>query len=436
MKLDVYINSEMVGALEQAEINRYIFTYSPDARPDQAISLIMPVRTESWISYGLHPVFQTSLPEGALRLYLERKYSKAFTSFGDIELLSVIGSHLIGRLRLAPHGSPLSDDTKSESIETLLRAGSTNLLEHFLASRAEFSGVSGAFPKFLAKSPTSTSSVSDRTTFVFDKWLVKGNNDSNPDLVLNEYFGLRLSEAVGLNTPEYMLSDDAQRLLIRRFDFNKEGLSLGLEDMCSLFGFPSSQKFTGSVERIINTINSLCPPGIASQARHEFYRQYLTCMAMRNGDAHLKNFALIYDDISAPRLSPAYDMVTMSAYAPKDKRGDALDMPALSFGGSHRWFSEKSVKELAARCLINLTEQNKVAEALIGGFRATGHELRQYATQERPQAAPIAKRLLELWSHGIAVHSNDVSSELKVLADSIDMHGFDDVYIPQERQRF
>jgi hypothetical protein len=44
----------------------------------------------------------------------------------------------------------------------------------------------------------------------------------------------------------------------------------------------------------------------------------LNC-ALRNGDAHLKNFGIVYDDVQGEaRLAPVYDLVTTSVYLPKD----------------------------------------------------------------------------------------------------------------------
>lgn len=41
--------------------------------------------------------------------------------------------------------------------------------------------------------------------------------------------------------------------------------------------------------------------------------------ALRNGDAHLKNFGIVYDDVQGEaRLAPVYDLVTTSVYLPKD----------------------------------------------------------------------------------------------------------------------
>jgi len=76
MTLDIYVQDKKVGVLDQTGITSFVFTYLPDTPRDLAVSLLMPPRTESWTSPFLFPVFQVSLPEGALRQTLERFFAK------------------------------------------------------------------------------------------------------------------------------------------------------------------------------------------------------------------------------------------------------------------------------------------------------------------------------------------------------------------------
>ncbi len=65
----------------------------------------------------------------------------------------------------------------------------------------------------------------------------------------------------------------------------------------------------------------------------------LNC-ALRNGDAHLKNFGIVYDDIQGEaRLAPVYDLVTTSVYLPKDSL-------ALTLNGSTKWPTAKELRKL------------------------------------------------------------------------------------------
>ena len=120
MKLDIYVKGVMAGVLDQTGVSEYVFTYLPDASPQNPVSLLMPVRSQSWISSFLHPVFQISLPEGALRQSIERHFAKHFERFSDTEMLAVVGENLVGQLQAVPHGQALANHPPSESLASLL----------------------------------------------------------------------------------------------------------------------------------------------------------------------------------------------------------------------------------------------------------------------------------------------------------------------------
>ncbi|MEL5367340.1 HipA domain-containing protein, partial [Serratia nevei] len=65
-------------------------------------------------------------------------------------------------------------------------------------------------------------------------------------------------------------------------------------------------------------------------------RRLLANILLANGDAHVKNWSMIYPNQTDVRLSPAYDIVTTLAYIPveseaalnmaKEKRWDRISM--------------------------------------------------------------------------------------------------------------
>jgi len=83
LKLDVYVDNVLTGTLDQVDLTQYVFSYQGGVDPKKMVSLLMPVRTQSWVHRFLHPVFQVSLPEGVLRQLLTKNYSKQFPRFGD-----------------------------------------------------------------------------------------------------------------------------------------------------------------------------------------------------------------------------------------------------------------------------------------------------------------------------------------------------------------
>ena len=74
---------------------------------------------------------------------------------------------------------------------------------------------------------------------------------------------------------------------------------------------------------------------------------------VQNGDAHLKNFGLLYKNIQQIDLAPAYDVVCTTAYIPND-------IPALHLLGSKKWWSKKFLLKFAIEsCELTPKEAQK-----------------------------------------------------------------------------
>ena len=94
----VWTDAQRAGLLDRLDSSGSTFAYDPRAPSPRAVSVTMPVRLQSWdVRYGLPPIFEMNLPEGALREYLTRKFRKAVGSFDDFDLLGVVGRSQIGR---------------------------------------------------------------------------------------------------------------------------------------------------------------------------------------------------------------------------------------------------------------------------------------------------------------------------------------------------
>ena len=62
-------------------------------------------------------------------------------------------------------------------------------------------------------------------------------------------------------------------------------------------------------------------------------RRLLANILLANGDAHLKNWTLIYPDAIVPKLAPAYDILSTLPYV----RGETGI--ALNLGRQKKWYS-------------------------------------------------------------------------------------------------
>lgn len=97
----------------------------------------------------------------------------------------------------------------------------------------------------------------------------------------------------------------------RRFDVQGDGTKLRMEDFASLAGIASGKgsdaKYDSSYEEVAGLIKTFVPAWRVEMVK--FFRVILFDFLFSNGDAHLKNFALLETQDGDFKLSPAYDLL-------------------------------------------------------------------------------------------------------------------------------
>jgi len=230
---------------------------------------------------------------------------------------------------------------------------------------------------------------------------VKTNDADHPELTVLEFFGMKVARAMGLTTATARLSEDGEELFVERFDIDADGASLQFEDMCSLLGLAARDKYAGSIERVVRTVRDLVEPEIADVSCSNLFGQYLLAASIRNSDAHLKNFGVLYSPESRPQLAPVYDMLTMGAYAPRSNNGDAFDGMALTLCGTKRWPRKPEIESFARLCRISAAEEAAWHGRLSAAISLVSKEVAEFSC--RKVSAPTLhrlRRMLELWSIG------------------------------------
>jgi serine/threonine-protein kinase HipA len=301
--------------------------YLPEADDVRAVSLTMPMRLTSYEQdYGLHPIFEMNLPEGALRERLRLTFAKETGKFDDLDILAITGRSQMGRIRYTARDAELDEEVPFQAVDEILaRRRDGSLLAHLIQRFAAYSGISGVQPKVLIRDESEATALRQSrgrasqsfrgATHIVKFW----HPDEFPQLAANEFFCMKAAERAGLDVPRLRLAEDGAALVVDRFDLTADGRFLGLEDFCVLNGKHTSEKYDGSYERaVFRRLKDYVTDAEAwrDDAERLFMLFALNC-AIRNGDAHLKNFALVYDDVlGTPRLAPAYDLVTTAAYLP------------------------------------------------------------------------------------------------------------------------
>src|SRR5690606_5465077 len=203
----VYLNHQLGGRLTRRQV-RHVFTYQLNA--DSALSLTMPIRTESYHYNGLHPIFQMNLPEGYLRQAIERATAKRYGS-DDLTLLTLLGNHQIGRLRYALADTPLPEKTEdAPDLHALLRSNDDTLFTQLMKRYALSSGVAGVQPKVLLDAHSISEAITSKATLPLKKFIVKGWGEEFPELARNEFICLTLARHAGLTVPNFYVSDNGK----------------------------------------------------------------------------------------------------------------------------------------------------------------------------------------------------------------------------------
>jgi len=402
--IKVWTDAAESGLLDRHGDRGSAFAYLPDIPAARAVSVTMPVRLPSWsVSFGLPPIFEMNLPEGVLRERLRLAFAKATGSFDEFDLLSIVGRSQVGRIRYTGHKEQLNGEVPFQSVDEILesRRGG-GLFLYLLEKFAAFSGISGVQPKVLVRDEIAFAgteqsghrlSASYRgATHIVKFW----EPNEFPQLAANEYFCLTAARKCGLDVPPFRLADNGMALVIDRFDLRLDGTYRGFEDFCALNARRTDQKYLGSYEthvmkRFVQFANS---SHVYPDMERLFILIALNC-ALRNGDAHLKNFGIVYDDVHGEaRLAPVYDLVTTSVYMPKDGL-------ALTLNGSTRWPSAKELRRLGeTRGGGSPAKIRQILERVAEAIGDTAIEMGRYI-QEHPEFAEIGQRMRQEWKVGV-----------------------------------
>ena len=273
----------------------------------------------------LPPFFAGLMPEGALRARLAAT-RKSDSDMDDFGILAAAGEDLPGAVTVVP--------ANLDNLTVTARAyGVTGGADH-LEIRV---------PEQAAKGAASLSGVQDKLALSHAKdgkrycMPVKGKlSDLIAKLpatgddaqVMNEYACMTLAGLAGVNVaqcwparmstmtdyPELVtaLGSNTRFLAVDRFDRNPEG-AVHMEDACQLLTLMPGQKYSGAKQfvKLIQILDRFSTRGI-EDVRQFFIRQVVNTL-IGNSDAHLKNFSVLYHNGINPALSPAYDIVCVSA---------------------------------------------------------------------------------------------------------------------------
>ena len=394
--IKVKVDSQELGKLFfEKEKNQYGFNYTSNFKP---ISLIMPYKSSSYIwQYKLHPIFDMNMPEGYLFELFKKYLTKEYGYIDDFLIFSHICSNIQGRLTY--ESSTSKKDFISFDLDEVLQNDTSDTFSKIVTTFLDKNAISGVQPKSLA-------TLKDKESLSSKEYIIKTWGEEYPQLALNEYFCLKAIKKTGVKIPNIQLSKNNKFLLVERFNYEKKNDSfLGFEEVLTLVGKNKDEKYSGSYEQIAKVIYSVSTQ--KNDDMKSLYKVIVMNYLLKNGDAHLKNFGVLYNqDFSKIWFSPAYDVVNTVAYFYNDR-------PALTMYGKKIWFGKKELIKFGVQyCYLNQNEASKLYQLCIDSLKNSIDELKEYISQN-VEFKTIGEKIIDSWTLSLDEKSyKEIPSEI------------------------
>ena len=379
----------------------YEFRYLDPDPAQPAVALLMPAAERlTWQDGDLFAPMDQNLPEGDLFMKIRQLFPKQ--PMTPMHLLALVGRNGIGRLGFSLPDQPAAAAPRPLSKTELLQTRYTpevfnDLMAAYLSTGA---GIAGMQPKIM---------VPDRPTVPIPSLIVKAASPAYPGLAANEFLCLSAARRAGIEVPVFDLSHDGQMLILDRFDLitHADGRieRLGFEDIAALAGLRvrdvlSDRKYQGSYQRVAELLRQL---QLHSHHLHRFFEQVALSVMVRNGDAHLKNFGVLYRSATDVWLAPLFDVVTTAIYTyTQYAGGPELTDHTLAlklFAGKHHTKAYPTREELIdfGRRVCGVSQPARTLQAIAEAMRAT---LDAAQIDDRVPAELLAK-MRGVWEDGM-----------------------------------
>ena len=345
--LKLTLHNMLVGYLAGFNNGRNVLSFTDEFKNDSSrptFSLIThpgfpnvaKLLAKPWTkNQRLHQTLSNLLPEGALRELIAQGLKTHIDN--EFHIFSYLGQDLPGALiatSMEPEDVPdnvLSTDEKAKVVQF-----KTDDQEN------KFS-LAGIQMKFSMKEKDGRYNLSKGDDL--GDWIIKTPSTKHKHVPLNEYTAMTLASLAGVNIPEIKLvpldkldklpqinlPDENLAFAIKRFD-RDQNKRVHMEDFAQvLVKYPHEKYNSANYEKIAKVLYQFSGDGLADA--QQFARRLLVNILLANGDAHLKNWSLLYQDQYTPALSPAYDIVTTCVYIENETQY------ALNLGKNKEWFN-------------------------------------------------------------------------------------------------
>jgi len=223
------------------------------------------------------------------------------------------------------------------------------------------------------------------------EYILKPQLQTFNNIPQNENLCMDIAASLGIQVPPHALvslKDNSLAYIVKRFDRIKKE-KLHQENFFQILG--EKDKYKGSMEKIGKKLKEISEiPGFDAQL---FFERILYFFIIGNGDAHLKNFSIIYDKENFIRLSPAYDIVSSKLVIPREEDS------ALTINGKKNNLARKDFDELVNALKINskasyknILGSIKTIDRLIKNSLLTDEEKKSLSSIVKERALRLSKQ--------------------------------------------
>jgi len=374
--IEIYLQEKKIASFIQDK-KSYLLDYK-DYNIKNSIALSLP-NTKRFYTYEhrFPPYFEMFLPEGYLYEIFKNLLTKEYGYIDDYLIFSKLASNIKSRISFKTDFSKLDFDVMS--VDEILHNDSKDTFNSLLTMFLHKNAISGVQPKTVAL-------LKDKETLHIKEYIIKTWGDEYPNLAENEFFCLQALSYAGIQIPNIRLSKNKKFLVVENFIFHDDKI-LGFEEVLSLMDKNRDNKYDGSYEQVAKIIYQFTTH--KKDSLEEYFKMIVMNYLLKNGDAHLKNFGLLFEnDFSKITLSPAYDVVNTTSYIFKDK-------PALMLGGKKVWFSHNELCKFGeTSCLLSSHEVQDILHSCVNALKKIIEEIEIYM-ETNPDFSTIGNRMCD-----------------------------------------
>lgn len=325
--LKVYLNEVQVARLTDADgvmSLAYDSDYAADFR-NEPLSHTLPLRREPYVHQEIEPFLSGLLPDDIIRTRLGRILQ--IPRDNTFAFLKAIGGECAGAIAFFAEGDGpqtaegrfrrLTDGEAGAILDSLERKPLDVGEDGFRISGA------GAQDKLIACWKGGAVELPlDGTPSTH---IIKTAMRDYPDSVENECFSMKLAAACGLNCAKCRIAviGGKRRYLCERYDrIVTDGAvrRLHQEDFCQLLRVDPRRKYESlGGPGLAESLHLMREMSLTAADTQEFLRRIVFTFLIGNGDAHGKNFSVLYHGRQAA-LSPMYDVMSTTIYPELSKR--------------------------------------------------------------------------------------------------------------------